>query len=146
GKRASEIDMRMRRHADRIGFNVLGFVAREGEAVRVRPESLVDPKGPLVDWALHRQVDEIVVGVDDRRGGLPMRDLLECRQNGIDVTDLATFFERESGRVQLSLTDPSWLVFSSGFDTTPLRRFSKRCSDLLIAILVLSLTWPLMLL
>ena len=146
GKRASQIQTRMRRHADRIGFNVLGFVPREGEEVQVGTMSLVRPEGSLVDWALHRQVDEIVVGVDDRRGGLPMRDLLECRQNGIDVTDLATFFERESGRVQLSLTDPSWLVFSGGFDATPLRRFSKRCSDLLIAALVLLLTWPLMLL
>ena len=146
GKRASQIQTRMRRHADRIGFNVLGFVPREGEEVQVGATSLVRPEGSLVDWALHRQVDEIVVGVDDRRGGLPMRDLLECRQNGIDVTDLATFFERESGRVQLSLTDPSWLVFSGGFDATPLRRFSKRCSDLLIATLVLLLTWPLMLL
>jgi sugar transferase (PEP-CTERM system associated) len=136
----------MRRHADRIGFNVLGFVPREGEEVQVGATSLVRPEGSLVDWALQRQVDEIVVGVDDRRGGLPMRDLLECRQNGIDVTDLATFFERESGRVQLSLTDPSWLVFSGGFDATPLRRFSKRCSDLVIAALVLLLTWPLMLL
>src|SRR6185437_3618629 len=50
---------------------------------------------------------------------------------------LATFFERESGRLQLSLTDPSWLVFSGGFDATPLRRFSKRCSDLMIASLML---------
>jgi exopolysaccharide biosynthesis polyprenyl glycosylphosphotransferase len=48
--------------------------------------------------------------------------------------------------VQLSLTDPSWLVFSGGFDATPLRQLSKRCSDLFIATVVLALTWPLMLL
>ena len=146
GKRASQIHTRMRRHADRIGFNVVGFVPRDGETVMLQPQYLVTPQGSLVDWALDQQVDEIVVGVDDRRGRLPMRDLLECRQNGIDVTDMATFFERESGRVQLSLTDPSWLVFSGGFDATPLRRFSKRCSDLLISSLVLLLTWPFMLL
>jgi len=146
GQRASQIHTRMRRHADRIGFKVVGFVPRYGEATQVQPQYLVSPDVSLVDWALREQVDEIVVGVDDRRGGLPMEDLLECRQNGIDITDLATFFERESGRVQLSLTDPSWLVFSGGFDATPLRRFSKRCSDIMIASLVLVLTWPLMLL
>src|SRR6185437_9454898 len=145
GQRASQIHTRMRRHADQIGFKVVGFVPRYGEATQVQPQYLVSPDVSLVDWALREQVDEIVVGVDDRRGGLPMEDLLECRQNGIDITDLATFFERESGRVQLSLTDPSWLVFSGGFDATPLRRFSKRCSDLMIASLVLLLTWPLML-
>jgi len=146
GQRASQIHTRMRRHADRIGFKVVGFVPRGGEVTQVQPQYLVSPDVSLVDWALREQVDEIVVGVDDRRGGLPMEDLLQCRQNGIDITVLATFFERESGRVQLSLTDPSWLVFSGGFDATPLRRFSKRCSDIMIASLVLLLTWPLMLL
>jgi len=146
GQRASQIHTRMRRHADRMGFQVVGFVPRAAETTQVQAQYLVAPDVALADWALRQQVDEIVVGVDDRRGGLPMEDLLECRQNGIDITDLATFFERESGRVQLSLTDPSWLVFSGGFDATPLRRFSKRCSDLLIAALVLLLAWPLMLL
>ncbi len=146
GQRAEQIHTRMRRHADRVGFHVVGFVPRENEETRISAAYLVTPEMPLYQWILRENVDEIVVGVDDRRGGLPMEDLLECRQNGVDIIDLATFFERESGRVQLSLTDPSWLVFSGGFDATPLRRASKRCSDLVVAALVLLLTWPLMLL
>lgn len=145
GKRAEQIHNRMRRQSDRRGFTLLGFVPRPGETLSVPPQYLVTLETSLHEWAQRERVDEIVVGVDDRRGGLPMEDLLECRQLGVDITDLATFFERESGRVQLSLTDPSWLVFSGGFDATPLRRLSKRCSDLFIAALVLLLTWPLML-
>jgi sugar transferase (PEP-CTERM system associated) len=146
GERAEQIHSRMRRQSDRRGFNVLGFVSRQGEAHSVPAEHLLTLDVPLHVWVQREQVDEIVVGVDDRRGGLPMEDLLECRQLGIAVTDLTTFFERESGRVQLSLTDPSWLVFSGGFDATPLRQLSKRCFDLAIATLVLLLTWPLMVL
>ncbi len=124
-------------------------MSREGEDTRCVSDAevfLLTLDAPLHVWVQREQVDEIVVGVDDRRGGLPMEDLLECRQLGIAVTDLTTFFERESGRVQLSLTDPSWLVFSGGFDSTPLRQLSKRCFDLAISTLVLLLTWPLMLL
>jgi sugar transferase (PEP-CTERM system associated) len=146
GSRAEQIHTRMRRQSDRRGFSLVGFVPRPGETVRVPSQYVLAIDTPLHVWMQHENVDEIVVGVDDRRGGLPMEDLLECRQLGIDITDLATFFERESGRVQLSLTDPSWLVFSGGFDATPLRRLSKRCSDLGIATLVLLLTWPFMLL
>ena len=103
--------------------------------------------GPLHLWAKQHQVNEIVVGPDERRGGLPMEELLECKQRGIFVTDLATFFERESGKVKLSLAEPSWLVFSQGFDASPLRRFSKRGFDLASRpALVLLLTWPFMLL
>ena len=145
GKRAEQIHNRMRRQSDRRGFTLLGFVPQAGETVAVPAQYVVTLETSLHDWVQRERVDEIVVGVDDRRGGLPMEELLECRQLGVDITDLATFFERESGRVQLSLTDPSWLVFSSGFDATPLRRLSKRCSDLFIAALVLLLTWPFML-
>jgi sugar transferase (PEP-CTERM system associated) len=91
------------------------------------------------------QINEIVVGPDNRRGMLPMEELLECKQAGITITDLITFFERELGKVKLNLIDPSWLVFSTGFDASPLRKLSKRIFDIVAALLVLVLTWPLML-
>jgi sugar transferase (PEP-CTERM system associated) len=145
GVRASQIHSRMRRRSDRRGFTVVGFVPRAGEQLVVPVEQVLTAD-TLFELVEREQVDEVVVGVDDRRGGLPMEELLECRQHGVAVTDLTTFFERESGRVQLSLTDPSWLVFSGGFNVTPLRQLSKRCFDLGIATLVLLLTWPCMLL
>jgi len=55
------------------------------------------------------------------------------------------FLERESGKVKLT-TPPSWLVFSAGFNVSPLRRASKRMFDVLSALLILALGWPLMLL
>ncbi len=146
GARAAEIHSRMRRRTDRQGFTVVGFVPRPGEAIEVPAAQLLVVESSLYALILREEVDEIVVGVDDRRGGLPMDDLLDCRQHGIEVTDLTTFFERESGRVQLSFTDPSWLIFSGGFNSTPLSRLSKRCFDLGVALFVLLLTWPLMLL
>lgn len=145
GKRASQIHFQMRRRSDRRGFIIVGFVPRDGEPLKIPPELVLRHEGSLQALVRHEHVNEIVVGLDDRRGGLPMEELLECRQMGIDVTDLSTFFERESGRVQLTLTDPSWLIFSHGFDASPLRQLSKRCFDLAIAGVVLALTWPFML-
>ena len=146
GERAAQIHQRMRRRSDRRGFRIVGFVAGSAENVVVPAERVVAQDIPLHEWATREQVDEIVVGVDDRRGTLPMEELLECRQLGIAVIDVTTFFERELGRVQLSLTDPSWLIFSGGFDATPLRRLIKRSFDLGAAALVLFFTWPIMLL
>ena len=146
GRRAATIVERMRRRSDRRGFLLVGFVAQPGDEVRVPSAQLIELGAPLVDWAQREDIDEIVAAVDDRRGGLPMDDLLACRQAGIDITEISTFFERESGRLQLGLTDPSWLVFSDGFDASPLRRASKRCFDLGIAAILLLLLWPLMLL
>ncbi|TAL71793.1 MAG: TIGR03013 family PEP-CTERM/XrtA system glycosyltransferase, partial [Rhodanobacter sp.] len=146
GVRASQVHSRLRRQSDRRGFVVVGFVARDGEPVEVPADRLLSLDSPLDAWAEAQHIDEIIVGVDDRRGNLLMEELLQCRQLGIAVTDLTTFFERESGRVQLSLTHPSWLVYSGGFDSTPMRKLTKRGFDLAAAVLVLALTWPLMLL
>jgi sugar transferase (PEP-CTERM system associated) len=146
GVRAAQIHNQMRRRSDRRGFSVMGYVPHTGEAVAVPQEHLVNRNLPLHAIVLREQIDEIVVGVDDRRGNLPMDELLECRQMGITITDLTSFFERESGRLQLTVLDPSWLVFSGGFNATPLRQLSKRCFDLIAATLLLVLCWPLMLL
>lgn len=146
GHRAAQIHNRMRRRSDRRGFSIVGYVPCPNEIAVIPADQLLHSNISLQSLVQHRQVDEIVVGVDDRRGSLPMDDLLECRQSGITITDLTTFCERESGRVQLSLLDPSWLVFSGGFNATPLRRLSKRCFDLAAAVVLTLLTWPLMLL
>ncbi len=146
GNAAAMIPQRMRRRSDRRGFVVVGFVPLGEEVLMVPADRVLQPDGPLHEYARTMQIDEIVVGVDNRRGVLPMSDLLGCRQAGITITDLPTFFERESGKVMLSLVEPSWLVFSGGFDASPLRQVVKRLFDITVAMIVLALTWPLMLL
>jgi sugar transferase (PEP-CTERM system associated) len=146
GERAAQIHNRMRRRSDRRGFSIVGYLRCPNDPVIVPDDLVLTHEGTLRALAKREQVDEIVVGVDDRRGRLPMDELLECRQAGVTITDLTTFFERESGRVQLSLLDPSWLVFSRGFNVTPLHLLAKRCFDLLAAMTLLLLCWPLMLL
>ena len=145
GKRAAMVVQRMRRRVDRRGFNVIGFVAMPGETAAVPSARLVAGGDDLPTFVQRMQINEIVIATDDRRGMLPMEQLIECRQHGVAITDLISFFERELGKVKLGLIDPSWLVFSPGFDASPLRRLSKRSFDIAAAAVVLLLTWPLML-
>ncbi len=146
GNNADLINSRMRRKADRRSFIVVGFVPVAGQPVVVRDDLLVKPDGTLADLVEDLQIDELVIAPDERRGGLPMEDMLQCVQHGVNVIDLSTFFEREAGMVQLNIVDPSWLVFSGGFDYSTPRRLSKRFFDLLAAGALLLLAWPLMLL
>jgi sugar transferase (PEP-CTERM system associated) len=145
GHAAAFVAQRMRRRSDRQTFSVVGFAPVPGEAVKIPADQLVDIRTPIHEWAMRRHVDEIVVVPDDRRGTLPMDDLLQCKQRGVEVTDLVRFLERESGKVKLTAS-PSWLVFSEGFNASPLRRASKRLFDVVSATVVLMVSWPLMLL
>lgn len=146
GKNADLINSRMRRDSDRRSFVVVGFVPVPGQPAVIDESLLIEPGQGLVELALQLQIDEIVIAPDERRGGLPMEEMLTCVQRGISIIDLSTFFEREAGMVQLNVLDPSWLMFSGGFDYSTPRRLSKRFFDLAAAISLLLVAWPFMLL
>jgi sugar transferase (PEP-CTERM system associated) len=136
----------LRRATDRRGFALVGFVRPPGEDTGVPPERLLDPGGNLRGLCEQLGVTEVVVAMDDRRRGFPIRDLLECRLAGVEVTELLTFLERETGRVRLDVLNPSWMIFGQGFRRDPLRLFSSRILDVLASLAVLLLSAPFMLL
>lgn len=146
GKNADLINSRMRRDSDRRSFVVVGFVPVPGQPAVIDESLLIEPGQGLVELAQQLQIDEIVIAPDERRGGLPMEEMLTCVQRGISIIDLSTFFEREAGMVQLNVLDPSWLMFSGGFDYSTPRRLSKRFFDLAAAVSLLLVAWPFMLL
>jgi sugar transferase (PEP-CTERM system associated) len=135
---------RMRREQDMRSAAIVGFVPLEGDRITVAESQIVMPRGSLTRYAYSKGIDEIVVGADDRRGVLPMAELMTCRLSGIDVLELETFCERETGKVSLELVNPSWFVFARVFNGSVLRRFGKRAFDLVTASLLLLATWPLM--
>lgn len=146
GRNANLINTRLRRVSDRRAFLIVGFLPISGQAEEVEESQLVRSPELLQAVAERLGIHEIVVAPDERRGGLPMEQLLACAQRGIAVTDLTAFFEREAGKIKLSVLNPSTLVFSGGFDHSLPRRLSKRAFDIAAAIILLLLAWPAMLL
>lgn len=145
GKRASTLT-ELRRKSDQFGFSIIGFIHLRGESDVVDKDRIIALNMPLLDYVERHDVDEIVVAIEDRRKGIPMRELLDCKMRGVDVIDVLTFFERETGKVRLDQLHPSWLLFSDGFNQGGIRTYTKRGFDLVISALLLAVTWPLMLL
>ncbi|MBV9620539.1 MAG: TIGR03013 family PEP-CTERM/XrtA system glycosyltransferase [Gammaproteobacteria bacterium] len=136
----------LRRSSDRRGFQLVGFVQAPGETRTVPPDRVVDAHGDLRGLCEQLNVTEVVVAMDDRRRGFPIRELLDCRLAGVEVTELLTFLERETGRVRLDVLNPSWMIFGQGFRRDPLRLFSSRLLDLTASLAVLMISLPFMLL
>jgi len=87
------------------------------------------------------RVDRIVVALDERRGKLPVEQLLFCRLKGIPVDDGATFTENLCGRLPVENLYPSSLIFSDGFKRSLIIRRLKRFIDIscsLAGLLILS--------
>lgn len=145
GERAASL-LKLRRRSDRRGFNIVGFVPAPGDKFVMEDGRVMARDAVLLDYAVAEGVDEVVVAMDDRRQGFPIRQLLDCRFAGIAVVDLLDFLERETGRLKVELVNPAWLIFSEGFDADPRRRVATRAFDFLSALVLLVLAFPIMLL
>lgn len=145
GHRAAELrSVRVRQ--DLRGFEVVGFLPTEGSSSHVPPEWQIHlDENSLQDFVLNNDVDEVVVAMDDRRRGLPVQELLHCRLAGVPVTDVLTFMERESGKVELNMLYPSWLIFCEGINPRGMSRVLTRIFDIFAASCLLILTSPIML-
>lgn len=128
-------------------FHIVGAIPVAGESSTVMPGELIQSADTLLATAGRYNAREIVVAVQNRRGGsLRIDELLECKLKGVSVIDAATFFEREACQIRLDCLQPSWLVFSDGFDQSMLRTFMKRSFDVVISSIMLLMMAPLMLL
>jgi sugar transferase (PEP-CTERM system associated) len=145
GRRAGSI-ARLRRRSDRRGFMIVGYLPAAGDAPSEIPETdKVRTRNDLLSLCVEQRVDEIVVAMDDRRQQFPMDELLECRLEGVEIVELVSFLERETGKVRLDILNPSWMIFSEGFRKSKVLLASKRALDIAVAGLGLVLAAPIML-
>jgi exopolysaccharide biosynthesis polyprenyl glycosylphosphotransferase len=59
--------------------------------------------------------DRIVVAMADRRGRLPVRELLEARVRGVTVEDAVDLYERLTGKLAIESLTPSHIISSKDF-------------------------------
>jgi sugar transferase (PEP-CTERM system associated) len=145
GKRASTL-LELRRRSDQRGFQLLAFLPVPNEPVLVQDQRVDHTAPNLLEFVRRHDAEEVVIAMDDRRHNFPIRELLDCKFEGIDVVDVFSFLERESGKVKIDLLAPSLMIFSEGFTQRNSRTIVFRSFDLAVSLTVLLLGWPLMLL
>jgi len=64
---------------------------------------------------------------------------------GLDITEPVTFLEREQGKVNLALLNPSWMIFSDGFTVSLIKTALSRLFDIVASLTILILTAPFLL-
>jgi len=145
GQRAASL-LALRRRVDQRGFRIVAFIAAEGDNVSAPGERLTERPDDLFEWSERHEIDEIVVAMDDRRQGFPLHEFLECRLAGIEILELPTFLERETGKLRLDVTSPSWFIFGEGFRASPLQQGLERGFDVIASSGLLIVSLPFMLL
>ena len=89
--------------------------------------------------------DRIVVGMTERRGRLPVHELLDLRFSGIRIEDALTTYESTFGRVCVRGLRPSQLIFSAELGPRRNRVFWQSVYSFVFALLATIVTAPIML-
>jgi sugar transferase (PEP-CTERM system associated) len=130
------------------GFNVVGFTSHEpkriGE-VLVNP-SIIGSHSQIESICARKKVHRVIVANEDRRGALPLDQLLQCKTKGIKIEEGIEFYEHLTGKLDIDHLNPSFMIFSNGFKKTKTMTFIKRTADLVLSSAGVVLTAPIMLL
>ena len=94
------------------GLEMVGFVAMSGAEKTVIGAIPREEIANLSEHVVALGAGEVVLALEERRNALPLNDLLRVKTTGVHVNDIASFIERETGRVDLATTNPSGLILS----------------------------------
>jgi len=127
------------------GLQVCGFVDDNPALVGV---SIVNPKVLGLSKELRRivvdnGVDAVVVELQDRRGRLPVDELLDLKMRGVRVEEATSLYERLTGKISIENLKPSWMLFGEGFEVSRLVLIGKQIVSFSVSLLLLMLFLPL---
>jgi len=124
------------------GINIIYYMPMPGDKDADSSISLINTPGALFNYVTEKQVDIILLAMDEQRRGLPVHELLDCKMGGVEVLDLLTFFERHTSKIRLDIMQPSWLFLSEGFEVNQFRRLWKRIFDVACVLVLLPVVLP----
>jgi sugar transferase (PEP-CTERM system associated) len=88
------------------------------------------------------RIDRVIVAMEDRRGSMPFRDLLELRVRGVVIEDASSLMERLSGKLPLEGLKHSTLIFTQGFNVKASQQIVRRLVAIIVSFILLAVCLP----
>lgn len=144
GELAVTVAEELERRGD-LNCNIVGYLGETAGAGEEGPgHPVLGKPDALEDIVRTLKVHRIVVALEDRRGTLPVRELVRIRVKGVRIEDAHSTIAALTGRVRLHTVKPSWFVFSDGFRRTRLILLAKRVFDIFFSLIGLAVSLPVM--
>ena len=130
-----------------LSLNVVGFIS---DNPALQGISIVNPKvigttstlSKIVD---NGNIDKIIVAMEERRGNIPLDDLLRYKSYGIKIEDGVNFYEKVTNKLLVEYINPSNLIFCDGFKLSSITMLFKRAYDIVLSSIGLIIASPLFL-
>ena len=138
GERAQRVVQGLRQNPE-IGVEIASWTGKmEGVVTR---EAVA---AHLMEVVEKQKVHRVIVATPDRRGTIPMQELLALRMQGVKIEEATTWLEKISGKIEVENLYPSWLVFGDGFRRSTAFIVIRRALSITISLVGLILALPLL--
>ncbi len=129
-----------------VALRVVGFVSDDSELIG---KSLVNPKvlghhSDLSAIVAQERPYQIVVAMEESRGKLPVKELLDLKLRGAKIEEATALYEQITGKIAVENLRPSWLIFSEGFRKSWWIVSLKRAFGIFLSLLGLIVAFPVM--
>jgi sugar transferase (PEP-CTERM system associated) len=128
---------------DLVGFfDAMNFGDKEGALIDL---PVMGAPNKLTELVEERQIGTIIVAILGGMDSHLTQQLLDCKAAGVQIEDMRTVYKRLTGKIPIHyLTDTS-LIFGPAFSGIGgLERSLQRLSDIVIALIGLTLTAPML--
>ena len=129
-----------------FGLSVAGYLEDSPASGNVPASLLLGPIGDLRATVEALKPQRIIVGMAERRGRLPVHDLLDLRFSGIHIEEAQTTYEAVFSRVSVKDLRPSQLIFMSDLGPRPQSEFLQSIYSFALALVGFLVASPVMLL
>jgi sugar transferase (PEP-CTERM system associated) len=87
-------------------------------------------------------IDRVIVAMEDRRGAMPVQELLHLRLQGVVIEEAGVVTERLLGRLSLAGLNPSNLIFTHGFHVRASQQIARRLVSFSVAFIASVICLP----
>jgi len=138
GERAQRVVQGLRQNPE-LGVEIASWTGKmEGAVTR---ESVA---AHLMEVVHKQKVHRVIVATPDRRGTIPMQELLKLRMQGVKIEEATSWLEKISGKIEVENLYPSWLVFGEGFRRNTIVKGVRRAISVIISLIGLIVALPLL--
>ena len=127
-----------------LGYHIVG-VLDDGPVPNDYPlrHPFLGPLEGLLQIAKTARIDRVIVALRERRGRMPVAQLLALEAHGVPVEDGLRTYEQITKKLAIETLSPSQLIFSDRFRTSRAQAALRRLLSLVAAAVGLALTAPL---
>ncbi len=137
GERAQRVVQGLRQNPE-LGIEIASWTGKmEGPVTRDTVAT------HLLDVVNKQKIHRVIVAMPDRRGTIPMHELLDLRMQGVKIEEATSWLEKISGKIEVDNLYPSWLIFGQGFRRSPTFMLVRRLLSIVISLIGLVLALPL---